>query len=479
MKSIVIKIVLFLIVISSLLLTIDSYFLDSTNASVNSFNSLYEADKNSVDIVFIGNSHLSKGINTNIIDAKCNVNSLKVHAGGIQIAQIYYNLLEILKYQSPKVVGLELFPLVHSDNISNKLFNSKNKMLSKGMKGEYFKRFGIPKYKEIKLIDPKNNWYHMFNFFRFHENWTNLESVSKSLQNRFSVSAKELNYNHNKILWHLNSSSIEGYKKRMFIKKDIYFSEAEKIYLKKIIVLSDEYNFDLLLFTIPVYEEYYNKVKDSIDNTSLKIYNYAKEYKEIKFYDINKELGGLSATYIMGEKVSENQHLNYKGMIKTSNLLADFINKEYNLKPNSLFINDDTVEKLIYNSKKTARDTSYLGNVETANGKNYYDLENKELITISLAERRVKLEGWMFKKGVNLKRGSKIIALKKGDDFVYVSGKDLVDNSNQGKSFEKSGYSINISKYMLEKGRYKIFHIIKSHDNELYVQDMWKWIVIK
>ena len=479
MKSIVIKIVLFLIVISSLLLTIDSYFLDSTNASVNSFNSLYEADKNSVDIVFIGNSHLSKGINTNIIDAKCNVNSLKVHAGGIQIAQIYYNLLEILKYQSPKVVGLELFPLVHSDNISNKLFNSKNKMLSKGMKGEYFKRFGIPKYKEIKLIDPKNNWYHMFNFFRFHENWTNLESVSKSLQNRFSVSAKELNYNHNKILWHLNSSSIEGYKKRMFIKKDIYFSEAEKIYLKKFIVLSDEYNFDLLLFTIPVYEEYYNKVKDSIDNTSLKIYNYAKEYKEIKFYDINKELGGLSATYIMGEKVSENQHLNYKGMIKTSNLLADFINKEYNLKPNSLFINDDTVEKLIYNSKKTARDTSYLGNVETVNGKNYYDLENKELITISLAERRVKLEGWMFKKGVNLKRGSKIIALKKGDDFVYVSGKDLVDNSNQGKSFEKSGYSINISKYMLEKGRYKIFHIIKSHDNELYVQDMWKWIVIK
>ena len=479
MNSIILKIALFLTITSSLLLTIDSYFLDSTNPSVSSFNSLYEAEKNSADIVFIGNSHLSKGIDTYIIDAKCKINTLKVHAGGIQIAQIYYNLLEILKYQSPKVVGLELFPLVHSDNISNKLFNSKNKMLSKGMKGEYFKRFGIPKYKEIKLIDPKNNWYHMFNFFRFHENWTNLESVSKSLQNRFSVSAKELNYNHNKILWHLNSSSIEGYKKRMFIKKDIYFSEAEKIYLKKIIVLSDEYNFDLLLFTIPVYEEYYNKVKDSIDNTSLKIYNYAKEYKEIKFYDINKELGGLSATYIMGEKVSENQHLNYKGMIKTSNLLADFINKEYNLKPNSLFINDDTVEKLIYNSKKTARDTSYLGNVETVNGKNYYDLENKELITISLAERRVKLEGWMFKKGVNLKRGSKIIALKKGDDFVYVSGKDLVDNSNQGKSFEKSGYSINISKYMLEKGRYKIFHIIKSHDNELYVQDMWKWIVIK
>ena len=32
---------------------------------------------------------------------------------------------------------------------------------------------------------------------------------------------------------------------------------------------------------------------------------------------------------------------------------------------------------------------------------------------------------------------------------------------------------------MLEKGKYRVFHIIKSHNNELYVQDMWKWIVIK
>jgi|TARA_B110000879_G_scaffold1054_1_gene1285 hypothetical protein len=479
MNSIILKIALFLTITSSLLLTIDSYFLDSTNPSVSSFNSLYEADKNSADIVFIGNSHLSKGIDTYIIDAKCKINTLKVHAGGIQIAQIYYNLLEILKYQSPKVVGLELFPLVHSDNISNKLFNSKNKMLSKGMKGEYFKRFGIPKYKEIKLIDPKNNWYHMFNFFRFHENWTNLESVSKSLQNRFSVSAKELNYNDNKILWYLNTSKIKEYKKRTFEKKDIYLSEPEKEYLKKIIDLSEEYNFELLLFTIPIYSEYYKKVKGSIDSTSLQVYNYVKKYKDVKYFDINKELGGLSATYIMGEKVSENQHLNYKGIVKTSNLLANFINKEYNFKSTSTYNNDDTVEKLVYNSKKTARDTSYLGNVETVNGRNYRDVESKQLITISPTEKKVKLEGWMFKEGVNLKRSTKIIALKKGDDFVYVSGKDLIDNSNQGKSFEKSGYSINIDKYMLEKGKYRVFHIIKSHNNELYVQDMWKWIVIK
>lgn len=479
MKRIIFKITLFLIVISALLFSIDSYFLESTNPSVSSFNSLYESDKNSADIVFIGTSHLSKGVDTYIIDAKCKINTLKVNAGGLQIAQVYYNLLEILKFQSPKVVGLEIWPLITPNDKSNKLFNSKNKMLTHPFKGEYYKRFGYPKYKEISLIDPKSKWHHMFNFFRFHENWTDLDNVSNSLQNRFSVSAKELNYNTNKILWGLSATRINEYKKRTFENKDIYLSEPEKEYLKKIIDLSNEYNFELLLFTIPVYEEYYNKVKNSIDSTSIQIYNYVKEYKDIKFYDINKELGGLSATYIMGEKVSENQHLNYKGIVKTSNLLANFINKEYNLRPTSHYNNKNTVEKLIYNSKKIVRDTNFIGNVKKINNRSYRDNENKQIITIAPREKKIKLEGSMFKKGVNLKRSTKIIALKKGNDFIFVSSKDLKDNPNQDKSFEKSGYTIDINKSMFEKGKYRIFHIIKSHDNELYIRDMWKWILIE
>jgi len=478
MKKIIFKIALFLIIISSLLLSVDSFFLDSTNPSVSSFNSLYEADKNSTDIVFIGNSHLSKGIDPYIIDAKCKINTIKVNAGGIQIAQIYYNLLEILKHQSPKVIGLEIWPLIESDDKFNKLFNSKNKMRTYPFKGEYYKRFGYPKAKEISLIYSKSSmYYHMFNFFRFHEKWTDLDSVSNTLQNRFLTSAKEVNYNTTKVLWYLNSSRVKKFKKRTFEKKDIYLSEPEKEYLKKIIDLSEEYNFELLLFTVPIYSEYYNKVKESIDSTSLDIYNYVKEYKDVKFYDINKELGGLSPTYIMGEKVSDNQHLNYKGIVKTSNLLANFINKEYDFK--TTFSNNNTVEKLVYSSNKIARDTTYIGNVETVNGRNYRNNEDKQVITITPNDKKVKLEGWMFKKGVNLKRSSKIIALKKGNDFIYVSSKDLKDNPKQGAPYEKSGYSITIDKYMLEKGKYRIYHIIKTHKNELYIQDMWKWVLIE
>ena len=134
---------------------------------------------------------------------------------------------------------------------------------------------------------------------------------------------------------------------------------------------------------------------------------------------------------------------------------------------------------MIYNSKKIERDTSFIGNVETVNRKSYRDNENKQVITVTPTENTIKLEGWMFKKGINLKRSTKIIALKKGNDFIYVSSKDLKDNSNQDNSFEKSGYSISINKYILEKGKYKIYHIIKSQKKELYVQDMWKWILIE
>ncbi|WP_417876050.1 hypothetical protein [Winogradskyella sediminis] len=48
-----------------------------------------------------------------------------------------------------------------------------------------------------------------------------------------------------------------------------------------------------------------------------------------------------------------------------------------------------------------------------------------------------------------------------------------------GNDYKKSGYSFSINKLFLEKGKYKIFHLIESSDKELFVQDMWKWIVVK
>lgn len=486
MKKLFIKVFLFSGILGSFLLFIDPYFLDNSQGSVSSYNSLYDSKDNSTDIVFLGNSHLAKGIDTYIIDAKCSTNSIKFCTGGINIVQIYYNLREVLTTQSPKLVALELWPVIEPDDIYNRPIDNNGKLLSSSFKGEYYKRFGTPKFNEISLIYPETKLYNMFNFFRFHENWTSLDTVSKSLEYKLSYSSKQVNYNSNKVLWYLPQNRIAEYKKTKFETDKIYLSEQEELYLNKIIDLSKEYDFNLLFFNVPIYTEYYNKTKNSIEEVMNRVQQIANENKNVFVYNINKEIGGLDYSYVMGEKVSKNQHLNYKGIIKTSNLMANYINQEKTLvdvkgKSNALV----SIEKTLYNSKKIPMNPDYLGNVIEINNRKFTENENKQELIVFKYEQKVIIEGWMFKKGINLNRSKKMIALKKDSDFVFVSGKELVDRKDHkvikryGENYIKSGYRFELNKVFLEKGRYKLYHIIESHDNELHVQDMWKWVIIK
>lgn len=485
MKSLIIKLLLFSVVLGSLLFYIDPYFLDNSQGSVSSYNSLYAADKNSADIVFLGNSHLAKGIDTYIIDAKCGTNSIKVCTGGIHIAQIYFNLLEVLDTQSPSLIALELWPIIEPDNIFNTIFDKNGKLLSYPFKGEYYKRFGKHKFNEIRLTHPENKLYNMFNFFRFHENWTSLDTVSKSLQHKFSYSPKKVNYNSNKVLWYLPKSKVAEFESTEFKIDKIYLSKQEEIYLNKIIDLSNKHDFKLLLFNVPIYKKYYNKTKTGIENVMNKVQEIADKNDNVFVYNINKEIGGFDFSHIMGEKVSKNQHLNYKGIIKTSNYVANFINK-MNIKEDKKNSNSvSTIENIIYNAKKIPMNPNYLGNVLKVNNRKFTESENKQELVVYKNEPKILVEGWMFKKGINLNRSKKYLVLKKASEFVFVSGKELVDRRDNnvieryGDNFEKSGYHFELDKVFLDKGKYRLYHVIESHDNELHIQDMWKWVIVK
>nr|WP_321229335.1 hypothetical protein [uncultured Psychroserpens sp.] len=486
MKKLFIRVFVFSGILGSLLYCIDSLFLENQSTYVSTFNSLYEFEKNSTDVLFLGSSHLNKGIDTYIIDAKCKINSTKVSAGGINIVQVYYNLLEALTNQSPQIVAIEMWPIIEPTSINNTLFNSKNELLVHPFKGEYYKRFGVAKYNEISLIYPENSSYHMFNFLRFHENWTDMNSVSNSLSHRFSSEGKKINYDLNKKLWKLPLHKIKEFESKTFDFENMYLSEQEEIYLNKIINLSKNHKFELLLFSVPVYDVYYNKTKSGFEKIATTLKNIEKDNSNVKFYDINSELGGLNYSYIMNGKVSQNQHLNYKGIIKTSNLMANFINKEYTLNKQTT-INDNVFypEKLLYNTKEFKKDSTFLGKVYQVKNNKIIKVNSNNEIVIDNDESVINIEGWMFKKEINFNRAKKILALKKGDDFIFLSGEEMKDREAKsvinkfGNEYMKSGYNFNINKEFLEKGKYKIFHIVESQNKEIFIQDMWKWIVVK
>jgi hypothetical protein len=77
----------------------------------------YDLPRDSLDVVFMGNSHNYVAIQPQIIDDIVPVRSYVIGGGGENVALSYYELREVLKYQHPKVVVLETYTLDLNDQL--------------------------------------------------------------------------------------------------------------------------------------------------------------------------------------------------------------------------------------------------------------------------------------------------------------------------------------------------------------------------
>jgi hypothetical protein len=312
-----------------------------------------------------------------------------------------------------------------------------------------------------------------------------MSSFSNSLKYKFAYESKKINYDFNKRLWVLPSHKIKEFESITFDFENMYISDQERVYINKIIDLSKVHDFELLFFSTPVFDKYYIKTKSGFNNIAQSFNAIANDNANVKFYDVNGELGGLNYSYIMNGNVSQNQHLNYKGVIKTSNLIANFINKEYDLNKGKLRKTDIvSPEDLIYNRKEFEKDSTFIGKVYRIKDNKIIKVNSNSEIVIEEDENLINIEGWMYKKGINFNRAKKSLALKKDNDFIFFSGEEMKEREaksvieKNGDKFKKSGYSFKLNKVFLEKGKYKIFHVVESENKEIFLQDMWKWIVV-
>ena len=475
MKKLVLKLIVFITILASLLLYFDSFFIENDNSSVSSYRTVYEEEKESVGIVFLGNSHQGKGVDTNIINAKCKTNTIKINGGGITIAQIYYNLLETLQYQSPQIVAIETWALIDPDIRYNEIKDSTGNLLASPFKTEYNKRFGKVKYKEISSIYPNNKWFHMFNAFRFHENWQDTEKWSKSLNEKFTYSAKERSLK-DKINWHLSSKRVQEYNEAIFSTKGMELTKYEEDYINKIIDLSHSNGFKVLFYSIPVYRPYYIKTKQGFNRVNKEIEKLSNKYQNVEFLDLNIKTSGFDYTCIMNEKTSYNQHLNYKGEIKTSSLLSNYLSNNYAFGFKNVFEKNflTTPENLLYNVNNVVEAKNFVGTVNKINGQSYKDVEGDKVIIIPKGVETINLEGWMHKDDISNLVGNKLVALKKSTNFVYiVSGNQIKERKDPmllekfGKNFKDGSYRLAVSKNLLEKGTYTILHLIKDEEKNI------------
>lgn len=81
------------------------------------WKAFYKLPKNSIDVLFMGNSHVNYSFQPKIINDIIPINSFIVGIDAENIVISYYELREVLKTQKPKLIVLETFALDLDDKI--------------------------------------------------------------------------------------------------------------------------------------------------------------------------------------------------------------------------------------------------------------------------------------------------------------------------------------------------------------------------
>lgn len=86
-----------------------------TNQGIDMVHSLYQLEKDNIDVLVLGPSHGYSSVQPNILWHDYGITSFLMCSPGQSVASSYYLLQEALKYQKPKVVLLESYFMYRED----------------------------------------------------------------------------------------------------------------------------------------------------------------------------------------------------------------------------------------------------------------------------------------------------------------------------------------------------------------------------
>ncbi|WP_339000350.1 ABC transporter ATP-binding protein [Fusobacterium animalis] len=131
--------------------------------------------KNSIDLLFVGSSHSYCAFNSRLFDHYLKCNSLNLGTSSQPLSVTYSAILEILKRQNPKIIIIEVYPIVRKPSVVA-LRSHLDTM-----------RFSVNKFTLIKNSLPIIEWgNHFTNTIYYHSRWkefNNLRKEDKSYEN--------------------------------------------------------------------------------------------------------------------------------------------------------------------------------------------------------------------------------------------------------------------------------------------------------
>lgn len=278
---------------------------------------MYCEEKDTIDVVILGNSDVSHGISTMTLWEKYGITSYNL---GTQVQTpwtSYYLLKEFLKNQKPKVLIYE------TDCIFEKAYYEKNyfrkvvdnmRMSKNKIQEITDKSYNNSKEDKLSLIFP---------IIKYHNRWNELIK-----NNDFDILSRNFKKQTLKGFEIVKESRPYKGSKNYMEKNNDKFNEIESIedknisYLNKIVDLCEENNTQILFVELPTTTSWCSKKSNLVSE-------YAKS-KNINFIDCNYTLDDINIDFNTDFRDGGN-HLNVAGAEKIASYLGEIISSEYNL----------------------------------------------------------------------------------------------------------------------------------------------------
>jgi hypothetical protein len=283
------------------------------------WNNFYNIPENTINILFMGSSLSYSSFNPLIFNGRLGVSSYNTGTALQNIKQSYFNLQEVLKYQSPELIILEAYSLDIPDKSEEDRLGFKYENLDP-------QKLSFRKLRAVnnQFSTIKNKINAFFPLIRNHDKWKDAQYLSKNTTHTFEEDIF-LGYKLTREIVNKESllNKIENLPSTHFFSKENldYFNRFIKLCkLNEIKVLVVRAPTLLYKYNVDYYNEAYKNTKEVCD-----LYN-------VKYLDYNRE---YNVFQLKENSFADEKHLNYQGATRISELLATYLEEVEGLKGTS------------------------------------------------------------------------------------------------------------------------------------------------
>lgn len=299
----------------------------SNNHSGRKWRAFYKfAEKKSknVDILVLGNSHASAGVEPYILSENTGSYCFILNTPGAGSVDLYYNLVEVLKYCKPKLVIIEASCLI-GDGIGKEWACIQSIESKKGLLNRLCL---IPHYLSsdnwVKAVSPtiRNHSFLLTDTARIAYNVKNVGKDKNPPRNNFEIGR----FSHGNT--GMSDSVYNLYRNNPGPLKcsDCYITDKTRKYVHKLYDLCEKNDIELMFITVPMHPLAY----ENYDFLKKVNQDFIDELPKAKWLDLQQDCDTTVYTRkAFNNEYTGSQHNTYTGMVLNTYQLCDFIGKNY------------------------------------------------------------------------------------------------------------------------------------------------------